>query len=507
MEKLFREFLEGYAGLAVTGLVIAIVLLLVTWRLLPRRDRKLTRMPILLLFVYLAAAGVALFVPAGSSVKTAMSFIALLSLLLTFGRLTAVLVLEVLLRRKLGRPMPTILRDIAQGVLYLFLLLAALRAIGFDPGSILTTGAVVTAVIGLSLQETLGNLVAGLAIQLQRPFDEGDWVQVEPDGKRIGRVVEINWRATKVLTLDNVEVIVPNGMLAKVPIVNYSKPTKAARRSVYVSVSYDIPPPRVHEAILEAIRDAPGVLAEPPPSILTNNFGDSGIEYWVRFFTEDFDRRDGVDSGVRDRIYYALHRANFEIPFPQRKLHVHQVSDESVARDNDARIARRERALASIDLLKFLDAGILWRLAAAATTRIFSPGETIVRQDDDADELFVIERGTVTVLLEGKGKKPSEVTKLGPGMFFGEMALVTGERRQATVRASTECELTVIGHQAFHDVLAASPDMVKELSRVLAERQTMLEEHAERLSGADHEREVSLKSIQFFDRIKRFFEL
>lgn len=507
MEKLFREFLEGYAGLAVTGLVIAIVLLLVTWRLLPPRDRKLTRMPILLLFVYLAAAGVALFVPAGSSVKTAMSFVALLSLLLTFGRLTAVLVLEVLLRRKLGRPMPTILRDIAQGVLYLFLLLAALRAIGFDPGSILTTGAVVTAVIGLSLQETLGNLVAGLAIQLQRPFDEGDWVQLEPDGKRIGRVVEINWRATKVITLDNVEVIVPNGMLAKVPIVNYSKPTKAARRSVYVSVSYDIPPPRVHEAILEAIRDAPGVLAEPAPSILTNNFGDSGIEYWVRFFTEDFDRRDGVDSGVRDRIYYALHRANFEIPFPQRKVHVHQVSDESVARDNDARIARRERALASIDLLKFLDAGILWRLAAAATTRIFSPGETIVRQDDDADELFVIERGTVTVLLEGKGKKPSEVTKLGPGMFFGEMALVTGERRQATVRASTECELTVIGHQAFHDVLAASPDMVKELSRVLAERQTMLEEHAERLSSGDHEREVSLKSIQFFDRIKKFFEL
>jgi len=507
MEKLFREFLEGYAGLAVAGLVVAIVLLLVTWRLLPAKERKLARLPIVLLFLYLAAAGAALFVPSGSSLKSALSFVALLSLLLALGRLTAVLVLEVLLRRKLGRPMPTILRDIAQGVLYLFLLLAALRAIGFDPGSILTTGAVVTAVIGLSLQETLGNLVAGLAIQLQRPFDEGDWVQLEQDPKRIGRVIEINWRATKVITLDNVEVIVPNGMLAKAPIVNYSKPTKAARRSVFVSVSYDVPPPRVHEAILEAIRDAPGVLAEPAPTVLTNSFGDSGIEYWVRFFTEDFDRRDGVDSGVRDRIYYALHRANFEIPFPQRKVHVHQVSDESVARENDVRIARRERALASIDLLKILDPGILWRLAAAATTRIFSPGETIVRQDDDADELYMIERGTVTVLLEGKGKKPSEVTRLGPGQFFGEMALVTGERRQATVRAASECELTVIGHKAFHDVLASSPDMVKELSRVLAERQTMLEEHAERQSGEDHEREVSLKSLQFIDRIKRFFEL
>ena len=507
MEKVFREFLEGYAGLAVAGLVIAIVLLLVTRSLLPSRDRKLTRMPIFLLFVYLGAAGPALLVPSGSSLKGALSFVALLSLLLAFGRLTAVLVLEVLLRRKLGRPMPTILRDIAQGVLYLFLLLAALRAIGFDPGSILTTGAVVTAVIGLSLQETLGNLVAGLAIQLQRPFDEGDWVQLEPDPKRIGRVVEINWRATKVITLDNVEVIVPNGMLAKAPIVNYSKPTKAARRSVYVTVSYDVPPRRVHEAVLEAIHDAPGVLADPAPSILTNNFGDNGIEYWVRFFTEELDRRDAVDSSVRDRIYYALHRANFEIPFPQRKVHLHQVSDETRARENDARIARRERALAKVDLLEVLDRGILWRLAAAATTRLFSPGETIVRQDDDADELYIIERGTVTVLLESKGKKASEVTTLGPGMFFGEMALVTGERRQATVRATTECELMVIGHAAFHDVLAASPDMVKELSRVLAERQTMLDEHAERASSEDHEREVSLKSLQFIDRIKRFFEL
>ncbi len=507
MEKLFREFLEGYAGLGVAALVAAIVLLLVTRRLLLPKDRKLLRLPISLLFVYLGALTIALFAPDGSKPKEVLSFVALLALLIAVGRLVAVLVLEVLFGRKLGRPVPTILRDIAQGVLYLFLLLGALRAIGFDPGSILTTGAVVTAVIGLSLQETLGNLVAGLAIQIQRPFDVGDWVQLEPDPKRIGRVVEINWRATKVLTLDNVEIIVPNGLLAKAAIVNYSKPSTFVRRSVFVSVAYEVPPGRVHETILEAIRDAPKVLAEPAPSVITNSFGDSGIEYWVRFFTEDFDRRDVVDGGVRDRIYYALHRARFEIPVPQRKVHLHEVSAESLAREDGARAAKREKALARVDVLRVLDPEILRRLAAAATTRMFSPGELIVRQDDDADELYVIERGVVTVLLETEGKKASEVTKLGTGMFFGEMALLTGERRQATVRATSECELTVIGHDAFHAVLAASPGMVKELSRVLAERQTMLEEHAERLSSVDHEREVSLKSIQFIDRIKRFFEL
>src|SRR5262245_53640519 len=241
MERLFREFLQGYAPLGVAALLAAIVLLVVTRRLLPPKDRRLVRVPGFFLFVYMGALALALFVPVGTSLKEALSFIALLALLFAFGRLIGVLVIEVI-GRKLERPVPTILRDIGQGVLYLFLMLGALRVIGFDPGSILTTGAVVTAVIGLALQETLGNLVAGLAIQLQRPFDVGDWVQFEPDPKKIGRVVEINWRATKVITVEDVEVIVPNGMLARTPIVNFTKPSKVSRRIVFVQVDYDVPP-------------------------------------------------------------------------------------------------------------------------------------------------------------------------------------------------------------------------------------------------------------------------
>jgi branched-chain amino acid transport system substrate-binding protein len=131
----------------------------------------------------------------------------------------------------------------------------------------------------------------------------------------------------------------------------------------------------------------------------------------------------------------------------------------------------------------------------------------IVRQDDDGDELFIIERGTVSVVLEREGKKGREVARLGSGQVFGEMALLTGEKRQATVRAVTECELTAIGHDAFHDILADSPNLVKELSHVLAERQTSLDEHAETVTVHDLEREMDLKSLQFIDRIKKFFQL
>lgn len=507
MEKLFSELLTGYSSLGVIGLVAAIALLAVTRWLLPTRDQRLLRVPTFFLFVHVAVLPLTFLVASGTSLKSALSFVSLVSLLFTVGRLLGLLVLEVVLGRKLGRPVPTILRDIAQGVVYLFLLLGALRAIGFDPGSILTTGAVVTAVIGLSLQETLGNLVAGLSIQMQRPFDVGDWVAFDQDSKKIGRVVEINWRATRVITLDDVEVIVPNGLLAKVPIVNYTKPTKASRRSVYVTVAYDIPPKRVHQAILEAITDLPGVLADPKPSVVTNAFGADGVDYWIRFWTDEFERRDGVDGSVRDRIYYALHRASFTIPFPQRTVHVHQISDESRAKEREGRIAARERELRSVDVLQVLDDAVLRKLAALARSRLFAAGETIVHQGDDADELYIIETGTVAVLLTKKGEQASEVTRLGPGQFFGEMALVTGEKRQATVRAVADCELLVIGHDAFHAVLADAPDLVKELSRVLAERQTMLDEHADALSVDDLERHMNTKSLQFIDRIKNFFQL
>ncbi|MEZ4315020.1 MAG: cyclic nucleotide-binding domain-containing protein, partial [Polyangiaceae bacterium] len=330
-------------------------------------------------------------------------------------------------------------------------------------------------------------------------------VAFDSEKSHIGRVVEINWRATKVHTLDDTEVVVPNGLLAKVPIVNFTKPTRMSRRSVYVSVAYEVPPRQVHETILAAIQNLPGVLAEPAPNVVTKEFGDNGIEYWVRFWTEDYERRDRIDGDVRDRIYYALHRKGFVIPFPQRTVHVHQVSEETRAREDAQRIEQRERALANVDVLAVLDAKVRRKLAALATTRLFSPGEIIVRQDEEADELFIIERGTVAVLLTGAKQQTSEVTRLGPGQFFGEMALVTGERRQATVKAITECELMVIGHAPFHDVLEGAPNMVQELSRVLAERQMMLDEHAENLPGGD--RDTDLKSLQFIDRIKNFFQL
>src|SRR5262249_52675301 len=130
------------------------------------------------------------------------------------------------------------------------------------------------------------------------------------------KVLEINWRATKIVTLDEVELIIPNGTLGKAQINNFSKPTGLSRRSGDVHAPHHAPPQRVSQVILSAIADSWGVLKQPPPSVVTNAFDERGVQYWVRFFTTEFGRRDLVDGGVRDRIWYALQRNGIAIPPP-----------------------------------------------------------------------------------------------------------------------------------------------------------------------------------------------
>lgn len=486
------------------GVLLAAALIVALRFALPGDPRRLARQPVGLLGAHLVALAFYRLVPAGEPVRRLLGPLALLLLLLSIARSAVLLVVDAILGRRLGRTLPRIFRDIIQGLVYATIGLATLHAAGVEPGSLLTTSALLTAVIGLSLQETLGNLFAGLAIQAQRPFEVGDWIQFDGEQKNIGRVIEINWRATTVVTLDEVEVIVPNAALAKTPIRNFTRPTAASRRSVYVYAPYEVAPTEVHRVILGALDGAPGVLADPPPSVVTSQFGEYGIEYWVRFFTSEFHRRDGVDGGVRDRIWYALRRAKVEIPYPHRTLEVHQITEASQARAEERELAERERALTGVDIFAILDAPDRRALAATSEQRLYAPGELIVRQGEASAELYVVERGEVVVSVE-RGGGETVVARLGAGQFFGEMALLTGDRRQATVRAASACQLLAVGRDALERTLARAPELAERFSAILSQRQAQLVASATpeeaRTSDPRESRELILA------KIRRFFSL
>jgi small-conductance mechanosensitive channel/CRP-like cAMP-binding protein len=468
-----EPLLDRSAELA--GVIVAIVLLALARWLLAAEDKKRARQPFVYLVVSIIVGIATFFVDPKQDVGRVLQFLSTFLLLASIGRSIVLLGVDVVFGRRTHRAPPRIFRDVTQAVVYVVVMMLTLRAVGVEPGSLLTTSALLTAVVGLALQDTLGNMVSGLALQMQRPFEVGDWIQFDPDQRQIGKVTEVNWRATTVMTNDLVEIIVPNALLAKALIRNYSRPSPVSRRSIAVQGVYNVSPKRVHDAIMSAISGTPGVLTEPQPFVQTRAFADSGVEYHVFFFIDDFASRDTIDARIRDRVWYAMQRAGVEIPFPTRTVHMHHVSEESEKRAYERELERRDQVLRCVDFLDVLPPDAHRSLAAAAQVRLYAPGEIILTQGDASNELFIIDRGEVVVQLPREGHSPVEVARLGAKKFFGEMGLMTGEPRKATVRADAECELLILDHAAFHATLAKHPGVVDKMGDLLASRQLELE--------------------------------
>lgn len=499
-------------GLPFGGLgTLVTALLLFGMRVLLRfAERPLLTMPYRLFVAHLGFVVLGLASPTDSGLQRFAHLGAFLALLVCLGRSIFVLVFDSVVGRRLSRPLPKIFRDILEGLVYTAAVLATLRAAGAELDALLTTSALLTAVIGLSLQDTLGNLFAGLSIQAQRPFEVGDWIQYG-DGDAhitIGRVVEINWRATKVVTLDDVEVVIPNGPLAKAPIQNYTKPDGFSRRSIYVVVPFSAPPRTVHRTILGALGQVDNVVSEPPPSVVTLEFTDRGVRYWLRYFTRDFAERETTDGEVRDRVWYALRRAGIDIAVPVHDVGVRHAAEQRQAMLEKA-LERHRRALARVDFCRPLDDAALETLARAARERPYGPGEVVIREKEHGDEFFIVERGELVVYVsQGGNGKPTEVARLRAGSFFGEMSAITGAPRSATVRAATECELLVLDKAAFQRLLDQSPEAAEVISEALAARQEQLDSATSKPSAPIVEIDRGAeKPAQLLGRIREFFSL
>ncbi|MFM8579754.1 MAG: cyclic nucleotide-binding domain-containing protein [Planctomycetaceae bacterium] len=412
---------------------------------------------------------VAAFVPtqtkASETILLSTRFFLLASL-----RHSLVLVAGVSCWERISRPVPMIFLDVIRWSAAVMALVVVLWEAGVRPGELFTGSAILTAILGFALKDTLGNVFAGLAIHAEHPFEVGDWIQYDQNQAHIGRVVEVNWRATKVLTLDEALVIIPNSQLALASIRNFTKPDSWSRRSLFVVTPYEISPQRVQRIILGAIRGSFGVLEQPPPSVVTNAFTERGVEHWVRLFTDDFDKRDRVDGMARDRIWFALARHGIEIPVATQQIrlsHLPAVEPE----ERESMLARRCESLASVGVLTLLDASQIGRLAEAAERRPYAAGESVIHQGDPGESLYVIEEGSVEVTVVGPSGRQVPVATLNKGDFFGELSLLTGAPRSATVTAIEESILLEIGKESMRGVLQSAPQLAERLGHYLDSRE------------------------------------
>lgn len=414
---------------------------------------------------------------------------------LSVSRIAWMLVVDAFLKEGSRIGLSKLARDLLHAVLMIFVAISAARAAGADAQALATTGGLVTAGLTFSLQQTLGDLVAGILLSARAPFEVGDWIGFDDQNKHIGRVVEINWRDTRLQTNDEVELVVPNSTLSKVAIQIFTKPRPISRRTVVIDVGYHHAPHDVVGAVREAIDSPlPGVLKTPRPDVILLNFGESAMRFAVRFFIDDFQRREVIDSEMRMRLWYALHRVGIDFQFP--RMEIETISPRQV--DPESKMQRRADALSRVDFIGQMEHDDVLALARSARTRVFHTGEVIVRAGETSTELFVVASGECVVTNE-QGR---ELARLGVGDFFGEMALLTGEPRSATVSAATPCTLHVLQADAFSTVIARYPEKLEQVSKIVAERQAELE----RKRGADLSLELRAKQqVTLLSRMRRFF--
>ncbi|MEX2241862.1 MAG: mechanosensitive ion channel family protein [Burkholderiales bacterium] len=409
---------------------------------------------------------------------------------------------------KLGRPLPRIIEDLAIIVVYTVYGLSQLRLAGVDLTGIIATSAIITAILAFAMQDTLGNVLGGLAIQLDNSVRVGDWIQM--DGLS-GRVIDIRWRSTAVETRDWQTVVIPNSLLMKNRFTILGRREGAPlqwRRGIRFMIDPAVPPARVITLIDEEMREImiANVARAPAPSCILVGFEAGNLLYELRYFLTDLQEDEYTDSAVRVHLFASLQRAGLRVAEEQRTV-LAVAKDEAHAESVRQReLQRRLIMLKQVDLLAPLSDEEKNFVAERLQYAPFARGDIITKQGSIAHWLYVIAFGEAEVRFEQPGRAPRVIGTVRPGQFFGEMGLLAGESRNATVMAKTDVECYRLDRASFQALLLARPELANEVSKVIATRKPELETaRAEAAEAMAHPPEPAQPAL--LERIQRFFGL
>jgi small-conductance mechanosensitive channel/CRP-like cAMP-binding protein len=439
---------------------------------------------------------------ATSVVHTVFRIVAAIALIRLLGFALFRLVLPLTRREP-----PRIIEDLSIVAVYVVYAFAQLRSAGVDLSSIVTTSAILTAVIAFAMQDTLGNVIGGLAIHIDNSVRVGDWVRVDDVS---GRVRDIGWRSTTIETRNWETVVVPNSMMMKGRVAILGKRDGEPlqwRRSLSFMVDPGVPPARVIALINDEMRDVPiaNVARSPAPSTVVAGFEAGNLKYTLRYFLSELAEDDVTDSMVRVHLFASLQRAGIRIAEEQRTVH-------SVARDEahadvvrKREISRRLEMLRGVDLFSVLSEDEISEVAERLQYAPFARGDIITKQGSIAHWLYIVAFGEVEVRYEPASGGPQVLAILRAGQFFGEMALLTGDARSATVVAKTDVECYRLDRASFQGLLLARPEIAAGMSRVISSRRPELEKVRE--AFATQPAAAPVEAADLLSRIQRFFGL
>ena len=369
--------------------------------------------------------------------------------------------------------LPRILRSLlVWGLTFLFAAVVLRVEYKLDLSSLVATSALLSVVLGFALQETLGNLFAGLTLHAEQPFEPGEWVSF---GKYTGRVLEMGWRSTRLVTSDEDELLVPNSLISREVVVNHMRPQNTDVIELMIAVDLDVSPARAKATLLEAVKSCPLVLKTPGPEVRLATFTPNGVSYRLRMHTEGFHVEGAALDQINEAIWYALRRAAIDMPFPQTQISFRERAAEAEERRRREHLAEAEDLLGRIDFVQALSVEARKVLSERARFVEYGPGQAVVRQGEQGDTLYLVARGEVAVRVKmDAGDK--EVARLGRRALFGEMSVLTGDPRTATVISLGDSALLAVDRDAFDRILSREPELAQRVAEVIARRRLALDQ-------------------------------
>ncbi|MFQ5602567.1 MAG: mechanosensitive ion channel family protein [bacterium] len=430
------------------------------------------------------------------------------------NRLVIVFFWDRLVRKTIGAPVPRLLKDVMTIIIYI---VAVTGIVGIVFKRSVTgfwaTSGVIGLILGFALRNIILDVFTGLAINIDRPYKLGDWIMVHgssPAQNITGKVIETNWRTTRLYTEDDSIVVLPNSLLGMKVVTNFWGAGPESRFEATFCLDFSVPIDRAFRVLLAGAKTAmgqKGILEQPEPNVIVNATNSLGIEYKVRFWMCPWN--DGITKGaarslVTVNILQQLQQAGITPAYPKQdlfyeKMPVRQLDSQS--------LEDRKELLRRTELFKHLNGSELIELAGNMIHRNFAKGESIIQQGDEGDSMFVLSEGLLHAFINTNSKKPSlKVGQITPGEFFGEMSLLTGEPRSATIVAVTDVVAHEITKEHMNALLTKRPEMAETISTVVAARKVR---NSQTLANATpEERIVETKSLakQIMTKMKAFFK-
>lgn len=377
---------------------------------------------------------------------------------------------------------PALLRGVLRiGVIALAAFLVLRFALGWNITPLLASTALLTAVIGFALQGVLGNLLAGMSLNLTGALAPRDWVAIDD---LEGQVDEMNWRETWLVTRERIPVRIPNSKVADGRIRNLTRPAGPRRCTVSVDASYDDPPDTVLDALNAAAAAVPEVRTAPPPQVLLMEYKSYGIGYELRIWLDDYPFREPVMAEVRRHIWYQFRRRGIQIPYPVTDQVLNDFMERAIVPATTPRgnadAGRRAAGLLQSDFARkvltgpdgqlLVPADALTAWAGSLPAQRYGRGEILFRQGESGECCYVVLSGELEGRIQHADSGRTTTFALGPGAVVGEMSLMTGLPRMAEVRVKDSAELLRIPAPDFAELLGKHAGLIEQMSQLVSER-------------------------------------